>query len=119
MNKFELEDRLIDFSVSTIAISKKLKDSFEGVHLSKQLIRSASSSALNYGEARSAESTKDFIHKMQIVLKELRESFINLKIIKRAELLTNNQQINSILKENDELISIFVKSISTAKKNRL
>ena len=74
------EDRLIQFSVDIILMCNKIEKSFTSEHLAKQLIRSATSSALNYGEARSGESTNDFLHKMKICLKELRESFINLKI---------------------------------------
>jgi four helix bundle protein len=92
----------------------KIEKSFTSEHLAKQLIRSATSSALNYGEARSGESTNDFLHKMKICLKELRESFINLKIQKGAELISDVDLLNKLLKENDELISIFVASIKTA-----
>jgi four helix bundle protein len=72
---------------------------------------------LNYDEAQSAESRKEFIHKMKIVLKELRETLVGLKIIKRAQLLKQDGKLNLVMKENDELISIFVKSVETALKN--
>ena len=75
---------------------------------------SATSSALNYGEARSGESTNDFLHKMKICLKELRESFINMRIQRGAALISDIGSLNLLLKENDELISIFVASIKTA-----
>jgi len=80
MNPNQLEERLIQFSVDVILLCKSTDKSFAAEHLSKQLIRSVTSSALNYGEARAGESTKDFLHKMKISLKELRESYINLKI---------------------------------------
>jgi four helix bundle protein len=89
-----------------------------GNHLSGQLVRSETSSALNYGEAQSGESRKDFIHKIKIVLKELRETIICLKIIDRTKLLNSTEKILKALKENDELISIFVKSVETASKNQ-
>ena len=76
-----LEERLIRFSVSIIRICKNLNNNEIEKHLSGQLLRSSSSTALNYGEAQAAESRKDFIHKISIVLKELRESNINLQII--------------------------------------
>lgn len=114
MKPINLEDRLIQFSVDIILMCNKIEKSFASEHLAKQLIRSATSSALNYGEARSGESTKDFLHKMKICLKELRESFINLKIQKGAELISDVDLLNKLLKENDELISIFVASIKTA-----
>lgn len=116
MAKFDLEDRLIDFSVLIIKITDELPNTKAGNHLAGQLIRSGTSCSLNYGEAQSAESIKDFIHKMSVILKELRESFIALKIIKRATLYSELNSIELGLKENNELIAIFVKSIETARK---
>jgi four helix bundle protein len=89
MKPINLEERLIQFSVDIILMCNKVEKSFASEHLAKQLIRSATSSALNYGEARSGESTNDFLHKMKICLKELRESYINLKIQKGAELIAD------------------------------
>ncbi len=117
MNKFELEERLIDFSVLIIEIVNELPNTKAGNHLSGQLIRSGTSPALNYGEAQSGESRKDFIHKLKIILKELRESFICLKILDKASLHKSELKFQSALKENNELISIFVKSVETAQKN--
>ena len=117
MNKYDLEERLIWFSVRIIELSESLKESYSGYHLGKQVVRSATSSALNYGEAQSAESHKDFVHKMGICLKELRETFINIKIIKYGKLSNNEELLSDCFTENNELISIFVKSIETSKKN--
>ena len=114
MKPINLEERLIQFAVDVILLCKKIDNSFASEHLAKQLIRSATSSALNYGEARSGESTNDFLHKMKICLKELRESIINMKIQKGAELIKDVDSLNKLLKENDELIYIFVTSIKTA-----
>lgn len=86
-------------------------------HLSGQLVRSGTSPALNYGEAQSAESRKDFIHKFKIVLKELRETFVCLRIIKWAKLYNSLEKIEATLTENNELIAIFVKSTNTAQMN--
>jgi len=116
MKRNELEERLIDFSVLIIKLSSSMNKTKAGQHLSGQIIRSGTSVALNYGEAQSAESKKDFIHKMQVVLKELRETFVCLKILEKAELCTKGELVLHALKENDELISIFVKSVSTAQK---
>lgn len=80
--KYDLEERLIQFSVDIIIVCGKIDGDFASQHLCKQLIRSATSSALNYGEAQSAESSRDFLHKMKLCLKELRESLVNLKIQK-------------------------------------
>ena len=80
-----------------------------------QLLRSGTSPALNYAEAQGAESIKDFIHKLQLVLKELRETYVNLKIIDRSNLCKSDSQLVMTLKENDELIAIMVKSVKTSK----
>src|SRR5690606_22750558 len=112
--KYDLEERLIKFAIDVILICGKIDGSFASQHLSKQLIRSATSSALNYGEAQSAESSRDFLHKMRICLKELRESLVNLKIQKGAELIKNISQLEILMKENNELIAIFVSSIRTS-----
>ncbi len=117
MNRFELEERVINFSVLIIEIANELPNTKAGNHLSGQLIRSGTAPALNYGEAQSGESRKDFIHKIKIVLKELRETFACLKIIYRTKLYKTENKIQTALKENDELISIFVKSVETAQKN--
>lgn len=93
MYKKDLEERLINFAVSTIEIANELPNTRTGNHLSAQLVRSGSSSALNYGEAQSGESRKNFIHKIKIVLKELRETSVCLKIIERAKILNSTQKI--------------------------
>ena len=117
MNKYDLEERLIDFSVLIIEIVNEMPNSKAGNHLSGQLVRSGTSVSLNYGEAQSAESRKDFIHKMKVILKELRETFVCMKIIHRCKLYKTENKIIKVKKENNELISIFVKSIETAQKN--
>ncbi|MCK4639814.1 MAG: four helix bundle protein [Candidatus Marinimicrobia bacterium] len=117
MNKYDLEERLIEFSVLIIEIVNETPNSKAGNHLSGQLVRSGTSVSLNYGEAQSAESRKDFIHKMKVILKELRETFVCLKIIHQSKLYKTENKIIESKKENNELISIFVKSIGTAQKN--
>ena len=117
MNKFDLEERLINFAVLIIEIASELPNTKVGNHLSGQLVRCGTSPALNYGEAQSGESIKDFIHKIKVVLKELRETFVCLKIIYRSKLYKSEKKMQKALKENDELISIFVKSVETAQSN--
>ncbi|HCE42906.1 MAG TPA: four helix bundle protein [Lentisphaeria bacterium] len=112
---FDLEERLIAFACSIVKVVEMMPRNLSGNHFSGQLIRSGTSPALNYAEARDAESKNDFIHKMKIVLKELRETYVCLKIIDR-QVFPNSPEIKEILVENNELISIFVKSISTARK---
>lgn len=83
-----LEERLINFAVSIIQLAEKLPNSYIGKHLQGQLYRSGTAPALNYGEAQGAESPADFIHKMCICLKELRETQVCLKVISRATLIS-------------------------------
>lgn len=114
---FDLEDRLIDFAVKVIKLSEQFPTTFKGKHLGGQLVRSGSSPALHYGEAQSAESRNDFIHKMKVCVKELKETFSCLKLIHKMEWISC-EKIESLLNENNQLISIFVKSIDTARKNK-
>ena len=113
MNRKELEERLINFSVKIIEITSKLKKTKPGIIIENQILRSGTSCSLNYGEAIGAESNKDFIHKIQVVLKELRETYIALRIIKKASLCTDQDLLENVLDENNQLISIFVKSVNT------
>lgn len=115
--KVEIEERLINFAANVILFVETMKKNYAGNHLSGQIIRSATSPALNYGEAQSAESSKDFIHKMGICLKELRETFNCLRIIEKAKLNSDGNRLEILKKEVNELISIFVVSIKTAKRN--
>ena len=115
--KFDLEGRLIEYAVLILNATERLPDNRGAIHLSTQLIRSGTAPALLYGEAQAAESRRDFIHKMKIALKELRETFVCLKIIHRKEYLKDDPQLKNALQECDELISIFVKSIGTAQRN--
>jgi four helix bundle protein len=118
VKKFDLEERLINFSVLIVEITDAMPATRSGNHLGGQLLRSGTSPSLNYGEAQSGESRKDFIHKIKIVLKELRESYVCLKIIHRTKLFKSEDKIKEALKECNELISIFVKSVATAQKNK-
>lgn len=115
---YDLEERLIDFAVTIADIIERLPNTRIGNYIAGQLVRSGCSPALNYGEAQAAESRNDFIHKMKIILKELRESFISIKIIERWDLY-DKQKLLLAKDECAQLIAIFVKSIETAKKNAL
>jgi four helix bundle protein len=117
INKFDLEERLINFAVLIVEICENMKDTKASNHLAGQLIRSGTSPALNYGEAQGGESRKDFVHKIKIVLKELRESYVCLKIIDRTKMCNSEEKMKLAMNENNELISIFVKSAETAQKN--
>ena len=115
---YDLEDRLIDFAVRTIRIAESLPKTKEGKHIAGQLIRCGTSPAPNYGEAQAAESRPDFIHKIKVSLKELRETKVWLRMIVRANLIKPASKVAPLLQENDELIGIFVTSIKTARENR-
>ena len=104
---------MIDFAVRIINVIEALPNTKVGHHIGGQLLRSGTSPAPNYGEAQSAESRKDFIHKMKIALKELRETLIWLRIIERKE-LCDPKELKHITGECDQLIAIFVKSVKTA-----
>jgi len=116
MNKKDLENRLIEFTVNVNECVVNLGKHPTVIHLKDQAIRSSTASALNYAEAQSAESKKDFIHKLGIVIKELRETQVNLRIINRFS-ASSDDIIVKLLKENDELLAIFHKTIMTAKQN--
>ena len=113
---FDLEDRLIDFAVRIIRIAEALPKTKIGNHIAGQIIRSGTSPAPNYGEAQSAESRSDFIHKMKLSLKELRETRVWLLMIIKANLIKPASKLELLIDENNQLISIFVKSIDTAKR---
>ena len=114
--KFDLEDRFINSAVMLCRIAEKLPTSKIGSHVANQLIRCGTAPAANYGEARGAESRKDFIHKLKICLKELRESMVWLKFIDKMTLIETNK-LQVAIDEINELVSIIVKSITTARKN--
>ena len=115
---FDLEDRLIQFGFRIIRLAEALPKTRAGNHIASQIIRSGTSPAPNYGEAQSAESRSDFIHKMQICLKELRETRVWLLISAKANLVKSASHLDSLIDENNQLISIFVTSVKTARQQR-
>lgn len=114
---YDLEDRLVEFSVRIADIVDILPNTRLGNYVAGQLTRCGSAPALNYGEAQGAESRDDFIHKLKVVLKELKETRICLKIISRKQLIKDNKLLSEITKEDEELIAIIFTSIQTAKNN--
>ncbi len=117
--KNQTEERIISFARDVSLLSENLSKKPSGVVISNQIVRSSIAVALNFAEAQSAESRKDFVHKLSIGLKELRETYIGLKLIRDLKLNHRNSQISRMLEENNELIAIFVSSINTARKNLL
>jgi four helix bundle protein len=116
--EYDLEDRLVDFATMIIDIIEILPNTRSCNHIAGQLLRSGTSPAPNYGEAQSAESRKDFIHKMKICLKELRESRIWFKIILKKKYINDVDLVKSGFEECQELIRIFAKSVSTAESSK-
>lgn len=110
----DLSERLLEFGANVIKLTAKLNRATTGRHIANQLMRAATSAGANYQEACAAESKADFIHKMQIVLKELRESHYWLRLVERVGAFPD-ASTSSLLKESDELIKIFARSIITAK----
>ncbi|MEZ5002103.1 MAG: four helix bundle protein [Chitinophagales bacterium] len=110
--KFDLEDRLVKFGGEIIFFIRTVKKDYEGQYLCEQIIRSASSAALNFGEAQAAESPRDFRHKCKIAVKELKESRVNLKLMQYIEYGSIELRIK-LLDECEQLIAI----VSTIIKN--
>jgi len=114
--KYDLEDRLVDYTRRMIDVVEVLPNTRAGSYIAGQLIRSCHSPTFNYGEAQAAESTKDFVHKMSVILKELKECRTALKIILKKEMIKPVVKLEGIYKETEELVAIVGKSISTAKR---
>jgi four helix bundle protein len=117
--KFDLEDRLLEYAAEVIRLVDRIPRTQAGAHVAGQLLRSATSPLSNHGEAQAAESAEDFIHKLSICLKELKESRRWLRLIRRVPLLKPDSQVTAILEETEELIRIFAASIKTSKQRRL
>jgi four helix bundle protein len=114
---FDLEDRLIDFAVRIIRAAESLPKNKAGNHIAGQLMRCGTSPAPNYGEAQAGESRADFIHKMKVCLKELRETRVWLIMLVKANFIKPVSKLDALIDECNQLISIFVTSITTARKN--
>jgi four helix bundle protein len=113
---YDLEERLLDYSAEVIRLIDQLPDTKSGNHIGGQLLRSGTSALPNHGEAQSAESRKDFVHKFKVCHKELRESRRWLRLIQRVPLLETTG-VSKLLEETEELIRIFHASIQTAQQN--
>ncbi|HMA63400.1 MAG TPA: four helix bundle protein [bacterium] len=118
MDSNALAERLLSFAVAIIKISKKLPNTYSARHIYKQLIRSATSCGANYEETIAAESRADFCHKLQIVLKEMRESNYWLKLLRQSGLV-KSKKIEPLIHESYELIKIVSKSVKTAKGKKI
>jgi four helix bundle protein len=117
--KCDLEEWLLAFAAAVINLSEILPSSRAGNHIAGQILRSGTSPYPNHAEAESAESREDFIHKLKVSLKELRETRRWARLIARMNWTDRNATLNFILNESDELIRIFVSSVKTARENAL
>ena len=109
----KLEERLIDFAVRIVRLSASLPRTAAGRHIAGQILRSGTSPAPNYGEARGAESHADFVHKLRIVVKELNETSIWLRILDRSRIM-KSELLVEIIRENNHLCRILTASLKTA-----
>jgi len=115
---YDLEERLLDYGARVIDLTRKLSGDFAERHVGNQLLRSGTAPVSHHGEAQAAESPADFIHKMRLALKELREAERWLKLIQRSNMPATTEHLPHLLNETDQLIRIFVTSIRTAEARR-
>jgi len=109
-----LNDRLLEYGARIIKLVESLPKTLVGRRIGDQLLRSGTSVGANYEEAQAAESREDFVHKLQIALKELRESNYWLRLLVRASKVTP-EKMASLLDESNQLRAILSKAVATAK----
>jgi four helix bundle protein len=114
--KYDLEERLLNFTAGVVRLADSLPNTKAGNHIAGQLLRCGTSPLANHGEVEAAESRKDFLHKLRICLKELRETWRWLRLIARLD-LAEGDQLRLTLTEVEELIRIFAASVRTTEKN--
>ena len=117
--KYDLEERLLEYAAAVVQLTEAMPNTRAANHVGGQLLRSGTSPLFNHGEAQAAESSNDFVHKMKICLKELRESQRALRLIKKVPMIDDISRIEPLFQETDELIRIFVASLRTAQGNKL
>ena len=115
---YDLDERLLSYGASIINLTRAMTSDYAGRHVGNQLLRAGTAPLSHHGEAHAAESPADFIHKMRMALKELRESERWLKLIQKTNLLTRQDALPHVLDETDQLIRIFVTSIATAEARK-
>jgi four helix bundle protein len=115
--RFDLEDRLLGFAVNVVELTESLPNTRAGNHIAGQLLRCGTSPLSNHGEVEAAESRKDFLHKLRVCLKELRETKRWLRLVSRLQRLGEPANLPACLNEIEELIRIFAASVKTAEKN--
>lgn len=115
--QYDLEDRLLEFAANIVELTESLPTTRAGNHIAGQLLRCGTSPLSNHGEVEAAESRKDFLHKLRICLKELRETKRWLRLVRSVKKLSELADVSLCLNEVEELIRIFVASVRTAQKN--
>lgn len=116
--KYDLEERLLEYAARIICLTGALPRTQAGTHVAGQLLRSGTSPLSNHGEAQAAESVDDFIHKMSVALKELKESRRWLRLLVKAHLIRESSRVEPLVTETEELVRIFAASIRTAKSRK-
>jgi four helix bundle protein len=116
--KYDLEDRLLEFAVAIVELTDAVANTRAGNHIAAQLLRCGTSPYGHHGEVESAESRKDFIHKLKVCLKELRETKRWLRLLSRFKGMNQEQALTACLREAEELIRIFVASVRTTERRR-
>jgi four helix bundle protein len=116
--KYDLEERLLEFAVRVIRVTESMNRSPAGIYVADQLLRSATSPYGHHGEAEGAESRDDFIHKLRVCYKELREARRWLRLVQRTPLTAKPGLLDELVAEAGELVRIFAASIRTADANR-
>ncbi|MDI1249906.1 MAG: four helix bundle protein [Lacunisphaera sp.] len=116
--KYDLEDRLLEFAVRAIRVTESMNRSPAGIYVADQLLRSATSPFGHHGEAEGAESRDDFVHKLRVCYKELREARRWLRLVQLTPLVAKPELLDGIVTETGELVRIFAASIRTAESNR-
>ena len=116
--KYNLEERLLEFAVRVIRVAESMNRSPAGIYVADQLLRSGTSPYGHHGEAEGAESRDDFIHKLRVCYKELREARRWLRLVQRTPLVAKPELLKGVVAESDELVRIFAASIRTAESNR-
>ena len=115
--RYDLEERLLEYAARIIRVAEQIGATRAGRHVADQLLRSGTAPLPNHGEAQAAESPADFVHKLKVGLKELRETYRWLRLVQTVPLVKKPEGIAPLLSETDELIAIFVTSIQTATQN--
>ncbi len=116
--KFDLEERLLDFAVRIIRVTESMHRTPAGVYVADQLLRSGTSPYGHHSEVEGAESRDDFIHKLKVCYKELREARRWLRLVQRMPLVAKPELLEDLRTEAEELVRIFAASIRTAEGNR-